>query len=749
MTTHRIPFLETSPIYKPSDIAVVLEKSVNNAMTVGNNSGVYYYNVPCSFDIETSSFYLDENGKQIGWPEKQRHLQTDPAYNPTKRAIMYVWQFGINGNVIVGRTWEEFVIMCAEMARLLRLDEKRRLMCFVHNLDYEFQFMCRWFEWDKVFSIDLRKPLYALTKSGIEFRCSYKLTGYSLANLGKQLQRHKVQKMTGDLDYSLCRHSMTPLTEKEMGYCVNDVRVVMAYIQEQIENKGEITRLPLTKTGNVRNFCRSRTLYIRAGKSGRKRNMNYLRLIHDLNIADMAEFNLLQRAFQGGFTHANAYHMGEVCEKVASYDFTSSYPYVMLSEKFPMSKGVRIELNGSKEFYRYINDPKYLCVFDIGFADLLLKETNENYISESKCWKLVDPVTNNGRIAAAKLLETTMTSVDFPIVSQYYSWSNMVVTNFYVYTADYLPRQLLECILDLYEQKTVLKDVKGKEVEYQQSKEMINSVYGMSVTNPLRDEFVFDGENWEVFTANPVEAFEMLQQHNESINRFLYYIWGIFVTAYARRNLFTAIYEMGDDYVYSDTDSVKIFNHEAHRAYFEAYDKIVDAKLHKVCEVRKLDFKKVEPHTIEGKVKKLGVWDFEGEYVKFKTLGAKRYMVQHSDTARKKWLTGVDGVEYPISITVSGVNKKNAVPFLWRLADGDVDAAFDLFSNNLYIPPDATGKNLHTYVDEEISGFVVDYTGQTAPYHERSFIHLEPTSYDLSLARAYLDYIRGVKQEGY
>lgn len=748
MATNRIPFVETSPIYKPTDIAVVLEKSVNNTMTVGNNNGVFYFNVPCSFDIETSSFYLDESGAQIDWNEKQRRLEADPAYNPTKRAIMYVWQFGINGNVIVGRTWEEFVIMCAEMARILQLNDRRRLMCFVHNLDYEFQFMCRWFEWEKVFSIDLRKPLYALTTSGIEFRCSYKLTGYSLANLGKQLQRHKVQKMTGDLNYDLCRHWQTPLTDKEMGYCVNDVRVVMAYIQEQIENQGEIVRLPLTKTGNVRNFCRGRTLYLKDG-TRRKNNMVYRRMISDLTIADMAEFDLLQRAFQGGFTHANAYHMGEVCERVASYDFTSSYPYVMVSEKFPMSKGVKIELSSSDEFYSYLNNPKYLCVFDIGFTDLLMSETNENYISVSKCMKLEDPVINNGRIAAAKLLETTMTSVDFPIVKMYYSWSNMVVTNFYIYTADYLPKKLIECILDLYEQKTTLKGVKGKEVEYQQSKEMINSVYGMSVTNPLRDEFVFDGENWEVFTANPVEAFEMLQQHNESRNRFLYYIWGIFVTAYARRNLFTAIYEMGDDYVYSDTDSVKIFNHEAHRPYFEHYDRIVDQKLKRVCETLSIDFKKVEPRTIEGKVKKLGVWDFEGEYTKFKTLGAKRYMVAYSEQDKKKWQMGADGVEYPISITVSGVNKRNAVPFLWQLADGQTDAAFDFFDNNLYIPPNATGKQLHTYIDEEISGVVVDYTGQAAEYHERSYIHLEPTSYDLSLTRAYLDYVKGIKQEGY
>ena len=38
------------------------------------------------------------------------------------------------------------------------------------------------------------------------------------------------------------------------------------------------------------------------------------------------------------------------------------------------------------------------------------------------------------------------------------------------------------------------------EVEYLKSKEMINSVYGMTVTNPLRDEIIYNGLEWE---SNP------------------------------------------------------------------------------------------------------------------------------------------------------------------------------------------------------------------------------------------------------
>ena len=40
--------------------------------------------------------------------------------------------------------------------------------------------------------------------------------------------------MCGDLDYSLLRNSKTPLSEKELGYCFNDVLIVTSFINEQI-----------------------------------------------------------------------------------------------------------------------------------------------------------------------------------------------------------------------------------------------------------------------------------------------------------------------------------------------------------------------------------------------------------------------------------------------------------------------------------------------------------------------------------
>lgn len=727
--------LHTDRIFNPSEISNVLDIALNDKNKLGNNKGEKVYNIPCSFDIETTSFYRDSTGTVYSYAQYEKlNKGNKTKVKLEKCSVMYVWQFGINGYVILGRTWEQFTQMCDVIAKQLDLSDKCKLIVYIHNLSYEFQFMRTLFDWDKVFSIDLRKPIYARTKTGIEFRCSYLLSGYSLAKLGEQLHTYHVNKLVGDLDYSLLRHTETPLTEKEKQYCINDVLVVMAYIQEQIEHYKGITRLPITKTGFVRKYCRKHCLRMLNEQNKTVANWDYVNQIHDLTISGLEEFNMLQRAFSGGFTHANARYTDIVVSDVDSYDFTSSYPTVMICEKFPMSKGVCISVKSMKQFEFLIS--KYCCIFDIEFNDIFASKTNDNPISVSKCFVKENVAENNGRLVGAKKIVTTITNVDFLIIKNFYTWGKMRVGKMYCYRKDYLPKEFVKSILFLYEKKTKLKGVKGKETEYLNSKEMLNSCYGMSVTNPLRDEIIYNGK-WDIENLPNEKKLEMLDKYNTSKNRFLYYPWGVFVTAYARRNLFSGIYSVGDDYIYSDTDSIKLINGERHKEYFELYNNRIIEKLRTACKVQKIDFNLCSPETIKGITKPLGVWDYEGQYKHFKTLGAKRYMVE-CDNA----LT-VNGTNYDFSLTVSGVNKKNAIPFL--LDKFGKSGIFAAFTNYLEIPPSATGKNIHTYIDYPIEGVMTDYLGNTANYKENTGVHLEPTGYNLSLSVMYLNYLRGIR----
>ena len=684
-----------------SELNTFLEKAFDNVLPISymNKKGKYF-NVPCAFDIETTSTYIGDE----------------------KIACMYLWALGLNDLVLVGRTWEQFKIAISTCVEYLGLSPQRKLFIFVQNLSYEFQWFRKYFEWEKVFAVDSRTPIYATTTNGIEFRDSYILTAKSLEEIGKSLLTYKAEKQVGLLDYSLKRTPITPITDEEMKYQIYDVIVVMNLVKELMLTYKNIDSFPLTNTGVVRRFLREQTLY--NGNSnhriGKKESKYHDYIDHLLMCPE--EYELCKRAFMGGFTHCNPFYTNKVVENVDSYDFTSSYPYSMF-ELFPMSTGQKVEVKSLKQFEYLCNT--YACVFEVRFDKIVSRETFEHYISSSHCQMLKNQIVSNGRIVSADMLITTITNVDYAIIRNMYDFESMAIGTMYIYHWGYLPKEFLMGVLTLYNDKTTLKDVVGQESEYMRKKGMLNSCYGCIVTDIAKPEIVYNNGVW---TNEPVDLEKAINKYNKSKSRFLYYPWGIFITAWSRYHLFTGILECKTDYIYSDTDSIKLINGDKHKAYFEKYNENVRKKLYRAFDYYNIPHELAEPKTIKGVPKLLGVWDYEGRYDKFKTLGAKRYMVYK------------DG---KINITVSGLNKKACVPYLIQPRPYEhqpIDKIFDSFSDNLYVPPKYTGKMTHTYIDEPIEGVITDYLGTPYKIHEESCIHLENQDYSLSLAREYVDF---------
>ena len=659
---------------------------------------VEYYNIPAAFDIETTSFYQDN----VKVPEN-------------KRAIMYIWTFGIWNLVTTGRTWEEFISFLDAVRALLDLTSYRFLLVYIHNLPYEFSFTRKRIKWDKVFMLDSRKPVYA-TSEGIEFRDMLKLAGgRALKNVAKDLQNYKVEKMEGDLDYSEIRTPLTPLTEKELKYCENDVRVCLCYVQEKIEQDKGIVNIPLTNTGYVRRYCR-RKCFDKWGK--------YKKIISQLTI-DPDEYKQLQRAFQGGFTHANAHFVKKTMHDVSSYDLTSAYPTVMLLEKFPMSCSRLI----TKEFpiedldkYLYT----YCCLFDLKLTGVRPLKYQDHPISSSKCWVLSGEVLDNGRVVFADELCTTVTEQDYFIYEAFYDWDTIEISNLRVYEKDYLPSSFTNAILDLYKNKTELKGVEGEELEYMISKNMLNAAYGMCVTNPVRMIYEYQYDDFQEPYLADLE--ESIDKYNKDKKRFLFYPWGVWVTAYCRACLFSAIIDADSDYIYADTDSVKIKNANKHKSYFARYNKEIEERIELVAELRGQEPEVYSPKNKKGKRCTIGLWDYEGTYENFKTLGAKRYLTQKGD-------------DYVL--TVAGANKVKSCNYL--VSTGN---PFEKFDDKLIIPAEFSGRNVITFLDAEQQGWVVDKNRVPYEYHEFSSAHLSESDYHLSLSAQFIEYLKGVRDYG-
>lgn len=669
-----------------------------------NNKKVAYYQIPCSLDIETSSFIKDGE----------------------KRATMYIGALDINHIIYFFRTWEEMGDLFDAIHEFFMLGPNTRLLIYVHNLSYEFQFLRKWINWDKVFALSEREVVYAIS-GGIEFRCSYKLSGYSLENLAK-IRKLPIKKLNENYDYKLLRTSQSELEEDVYKYLINDVEIIIYYIEQLLSEEKEISRIPLTKTQYVRRYTRNQCS-----------SYKYRKMIRNLEI-NIEEYDYLKKAFAGGFTHANILNSNKIFEKVSSYDFTSSYPAVMLSEKFPMSSSERLDNPSEKDIEDSIK--YYCCIIELELYNVESKFIADNPLSASKCEITGKKEIDNGRIMNADKIKTVITEQDFMTIKEFYNIGDIKILTIYRYVKNYLPTEFIKAILDLYKIKTELKGVDNRETEYLNSKEMLNSEYGMTVTDILRDTIEYKNDEWGI---GEMDIENEIDKYNNKFDRFMFYPWGVWVTAYARRNLFTAILELKGDYIYSDTDSVKFINRESHLDYFNRYNFMLEKKLERAMKYHNLDMELVKPKTIEGKEKLIGEWDYDGDYSYFKTLGAKRYITVSKDT---------------IVLTVSGLNKNYALPYILEqcgikyerqngkckmLGQPNIKKVFDFFSEGMYIPKGKTGKNTHTYIDEEFGCVVQDYKGKYCKVHEKSCIHLDEADYKLSLAEDYLNFILGIR----
>ena len=258
----------------------------------------------------------------------------------------------------------------------------------------------------------------------------------------------------------------------------------------------------------------------------------------------------------------------------------------------------------------------------------------------------------------------------------------------------------------------------------------------MCVTDICKGENKFndDLKLWQVIQDIDYEL--SIDKYNNSKQRFLAYQWGIWVTAYARKNLWNGILNIGNDYCYSDTDSIKLINGEKHKNYFIEYNNNVFKKLEKAMNHHNLPLEMIKPKTINGIEKILGIWDYEYT-CDFKTLGAKRYIVKKG---------------YKYEITIAGLNKKTTMKYFIK----NKKPPFKTFKNNMYIPATykiddniyvGTGKNTHTYIDEIRTGTIKDYLGNSYEYISESSIHLEETDYTLSLSSDYMELLFTLRKE--
>lgn len=674
------PIRERVPIYTSS---VYPYGEILKCDTVSDGETGYIYNIPASFDIETTT-----------------EMECGNAF-----AYMYHWQMCIDTHVIFGRTWNEFIEFLQKLKTILGIGTGYKLVIYVHNLAYEWQFMRRFFNWKKVFLLKPKQPLYAETEDGFIFRCSYKLSNMSLEKFCENSAGVRFYKLSDDamckhgydpFDYSKIRTDVTPLTDNELAYMYNDVRGLCECLSDRLR-EDNIKSIPLTSTGYVRRDMRR---HLNANTDYAKKYRREFRT----NALDVNLYSVCRKAFRGGDAHANYLWSNQVVKNVKSKDMTSAYPFVMMTENFPSSKWYPTTMDKMARINRKHTTIVWISLLKL--TDVEVGYGENPYISLSKCVSVKEPTLDNGRIHACKELAIYVTNLDWEIIKWCYNYSHAYFANTLMSRSKPMPEFIKAGLMDYYRPKTALKNVEGSEYEYSKSKNSLNAGYGMAVTDIAKDEYLYS-ELGEYIIDEKSDLESRLNAYYNSYNSFMQYQQGIFVPAYTRYNLNKMLHALSVDKVYWDTDSTKYVDFDdKYDKYFDAENKLMKSKAEKAG---------AWAYDREGKKVYMGLWDTEKTALQFKTLGSKKYIAMYEGGKVKS--------------TISGVNKK---------------VGSDYFKEH-GINSFAIGTTLHncgnlkaTYNDD-MPHLITrrDYLGNISTFLTASNVALTPCDYTIGITKDY------------
>ena len=604
--------------------------------------------------------------------------------------------FDKNIVTLYGTKPSEFVECVTNMHNRM---QGEKTIIYWHNMSYDWVFlrkfiMKKWGTPDKQLNIKSHFPLFINFNNGIIFKDALMLAQRKLEKWAEDLDvEHK--KAVGCWDYDKVRNQNEPFTLDELHYIENDTLAGVECLQKTMQTLHKhIYSMPYTATGIPREAVRT------IGKEYHARDL-FKRIVPEFFIQEM-----LEKVFHGGYTHANRFRISiTVMGKIICLDFSSSYPFVMLSEKYPMERFAPLEENVTPDFI-IRNAEQYAYIFKLIMLKPELKDKNipMPVLQMSKA-KSINAIEDNGRILQAEMVELYTNETDLQVICEQYKFKGLC-TDVYYSEKGYLPRWFTDYVFQCYKDKCELKD--GDPVLYSIAKSKLNALYGMTVQKPVKQMIDENYQTGEYSVNKEVDEAELYEKYVKKYTTILPYQWGVWVTSYAFKNLHALGKCVSKDgiWLYSDTDS----------CYSTGWDMDKVNEYNQRCK-DKLAANDYGCVTIGDREFWLGVAEVDGIYSEFRTCGAKRYVCRYADIPKyripdEKGRTKAN----KLKITVAGVPKKG------------VDCLKDEINNfhrGTVFDGETTGKLQHTYYYEADTW--IDKNG-----NERGdSIDLSPTTYVL------------------
>ena len=701
---------------------------------------LYFCDDIICFDIETCNFFADpETGavysindifEQAGYMPKRIEALFD-KYLPG--CLPYIWQCSVNDWVCYGREIDDFKEFVSYIKEKVHGAETH---IWVHNLSFEYSAVLReLFHFSKKFFTEARKPL-KVCDGNITYRCSYRLTMLGLEKWGKQIG---VQKAAGDLNYHALYTPLTPIEqdEKVMNYCEMDLRVMIAGLRNYLKEYTHIKDIPLTQTGEIRRDLRelnasvrgcNRRIAKRQPKSPEDWKVMHATYNGGLVLCNPANADIMLQCYD---PNAPGYiNVGTEENPIAqrSVDRKSAYPASMF-EPFPNSEFMVTKSKPCWGVNYYEDDGlHHICLVE--FVNMRAKygitplstskrimckgvEYNDWAPARNDKERRLGVRVNNGKVWKAERFACYLTEKDFEYINMMYDFDDVIIHSHRVATSGWLDKHVLEYMLKLYEQKTLLRNDPDV-TYYNRQKGRLNGISGMAGTALIRDDII----EQEDYSFKPEfkddkaiqKELDRLQQFPES--NVIQYSAGIYITSHQRNSLMKMCMLLGPEKCnYFDTDSDKgSFTEADMKRVYEWNEKYIEWMKWR-CAEQNLDYNMTCPKDTDGVPQYLGIYENDANYYTIKYEGAKKYAYQ---------LYKGDKTH----ITVAGVPKAAAI-CLKTPDDLREGMEFDFFNSH---------KNMAIYLDG-------DNPQVTMPdgykVHNKCGVMIRPTSYKLTLEEEY------------
>ena len=647
---------------------------------------------------------------------KSHEISKDPLPNHVCAWTISIRAYNTNIVTLYGNKPSDMMQCLDLIKQALPGDE---LYVFFHNLAYDYTFL-RLFLF-KQFGTPKKelntKPHYPIMlgfDNGIILKDSLILSQCKLEKWAKDLNVHH-QKAVGSWDYDEIRDQDHKFTRAELKYIENDtlalVECLDAFCTSLHKN---INTIVYTATGIVREEVRERAKNHNGHRDFERQALSFEQLIKFMKL------------YHGGYSHANRFYISDILADTITKcrDFASSYPFCLLAYKYPCSKFIPMDKTIDPEYILRNND-RYAFIFKISFVNIRLKDRYFPMpaLQASKCEQTINMRIDNGRILQAGYVNLYICDIDLEVLADQYIWDECKCTEVEYAKKDYLPRWFTDYVYELFAVKCERKVTKDEDpVNYALSKMRVNSVYGLTVQKPVRENYIEvteageykinkegdtafyqSGEYRQDFDQDMQKEYEKFLKNPNTV---LSYTIGTYCTAYAFRNLF----ELGKcvncyyndegklayppHWYYSDTDS----------CYSDDWndDKIAEYNEHCKELLRANGYGAV---TVNGKEYWLGVAEPDSEYEEFVVLGSKRYAGRGAD-------------DHELHITVAGVPKKTGAKCL----KDDLTN----FCRGFIFDGETTGKLTHFYIFSD-KGIYKDEFGNEIG----DSIDLQPCDYEL------------------